>query len=45
MPAGYIKMRNKFIREGYSRKEAEEKAAKIWNAAHKGGRTVGKGRD
>jgi len=45
MPAGYIKIRNKFIRSGYSRKEAEEKAAKIWNAKHKGGETVGKGRD
>ena len=45
MPSGYLKMRNKFIQEGYSRKEAEKKAAKIWNATHKGGRTVGKGRD
>jgi len=34
MPEGYIKMRNKFMREGYSRKKAEEKAAKIWNAEH-----------
>jgi len=45
MPKGYIKLRNKFIREGYSRKEAEKKAAKIWNSEHKGDETVGRGRD
>ncbi len=45
MPAGYEKMRNKFKKEGMSDKAAKTKAAKIWNAKHKGtGKTVGKGR-
>lgn len=44
MPKGYERLRDKFIREGMTKKGAEKKAAKIWNAKHKGGRTVGKGR-
>ena len=45
MPKGYEKIRDKFIREGMSPKAAKTKAAKIWNAKHKGtGKTVGKGR-
>lgn len=36
MPRGYEKMRDKFIREGMSRKAAEGKAARIWNSKHKG---------
>lgn len=45
MPKGYEKMRDKFIRKGMSSKAAKTKAAKIWNASHKGtGRTVEKGR-
>jgi len=47
MPAGYEKMKAKFIADGMSEKAATKKAAKIWNAKHKGnpvgrhkGRTV-----
>ena len=43
MPAGYEKMRDKFAK-GMPLKEAKGKAARIWNAKHKGGETVGKGR-
>lgn len=34
MPKAYEKMRDKFIKEGMSRKAAQEKAAKIYNAKH-----------
>jgi len=44
MPKGYEHMRDQFIAEGLSKKEAQKKAAKIWNSMHKGGRTVGRGR-
>ena len=38
-------MRDKFKREGLSSKNAKAKAARIWNAKHKGtGKTVGRGR-
>ena len=43
MPKGYEKMRDKFIREGMTRKAAQRKAARIWNAKHKGN-TVGRGK-
>ena len=36
MPKGYEDMRDAFIREGMSEKKAKEKAARIWNAKHKG---------
>lgn len=32
MPAGYEKIRDKFISEGMNEKEAKTRAAKIWNA-------------
>ena len=41
MPKAYEKMRDRFIREGMSRKSAQAKAAKIYNAQGKG--HVGKG--
>jgi len=44
MPAGYERLRDKFIREGMSKKAAQKKAARIWNAKHKGKDTVGRGR-
>ena len=44
MPAGYEKMRDSFIRDGMDSKAAKKKAAMIWNAKHKGGDTVGRGR-
>ncbi len=44
MPAGYEKMRDKFIKEGLTRKNAQRKAARIYNAKHKGKGTVGRGR-
>lgn len=46
MPKGYEKIRDKLIRKGYSRKKAQELAAKIWNKyAKKAGKpTVGRGR-
>ena len=34
MPKGYEKMRDAFIRKGMSRKAAQGKAARIWNAKH-----------
>jgi len=34
MPAGYEKMRDSFIRGGMSKKAAQTKAARIWNAKH-----------
>ncbi len=43
MPKGYEKMRDAFIREGYSKKQAQGKAARIWNAKHPND-SVGKGR-
>ena len=44
MPKGYEKMRDAFVKQGMTLKAAKTKAAKIWNAKHKGGQTVGKGR-
>lgn len=44
MPKGYEKMRDSFIKEGMSKKKAQEKAARIWNSKHKGKETVGRGR-
>jgi hypothetical protein len=44
MPKGYEKMRDAFIKKGMSSKAAKTKAAKMWNAKHKGGETVGRGR-
>jgi len=44
MPKGYEKIRDSFIKEGMSKKAAQEKAAKIWNSKHKGAQSVGKGR-
>jgi hypothetical protein len=44
MPAGYLKMRNKFKSEGMSDKDAKKKAARIWNSKHKGAQSVGRGR-
>lgn len=43
MPKGYTDMRDKFIKEGMSKKAAEAKAAKIWNAKHSGSSHVGRG--
>jgi hypothetical protein len=34
MPAGYEKMRDKFISEGMSEEAAKRKAARIWNSKH-----------
>lgn len=45
MPKGYEKMRDKFKREGMSDAAAKKKAARIWNSKHKGGQSVGRGRD
>jgi len=44
MPAGYLKMKRKFVSEGMSEKAAEKKAARIWNSKHRGKNTVGRGR-
>lgn len=44
MPRGYEVMRDKFRAQGMSKKAAEKKAARIWNAKHKGKQTVGRGR-
>lgn len=44
MPAGYVKMRDSFKKEGLSDKAAKTKAAKIWNSKHKGKDTVGRGK-
>ncbi len=38
-------MKRDFMRQGMSEKAAATKAAKIWNSKHKGGETVGRGRD
>jgi len=35
MPKGYLRMRNKFRRQGMSMKAAKKKAARIWNKSHK----------
>jgi hypothetical protein len=44
MPKGYEDMRDKF-KKHMGLKAAKRKAAKIWNASHKGtGKTVGRGR-
>jgi len=34
MPRGYEKMREKFMNEGMTKKNAQGKAARIWNAQH-----------
>lgn len=34
MPLGYEKLRDEFIKQGLSRKEAQRKAARIWNSKH-----------
>ncbi len=34
MPRGYERMVEKFMRDGLSKKAAQAKAARIWNAAH-----------
>jgi hypothetical protein len=44
MPKGYEKIRDSFIKKGMSSKAAKTKAAKIWNANHKGKAAVGRGR-
>jgi len=44
MPAGYLKMKKAFMKEGMGEKAAEKKAARIWNSKHKGKQTVGRGR-
>ena len=44
MPAGYEKIRDKFIAGGLSAKAAKTKAAKIWNSKHKGRQAVGRGK-
>jgi len=45
MPKGYEKMRDAFIAKGMKVVSAKRKAARIWNAKHKGtGLTVGRGR-
>lgn len=45
MPQGYVKMKEAFIKAGMDDKDAETKAAKIWNSKHKGSlETVGRGR-
>jgi hypothetical protein len=45
MPAGYEKMRDAFVTQGMSTRVAKTKAAKIWNSKHKGGDTVGGGKE
>jgi len=35
MPKGYEKMRDRFMRQGMSKKAAQKKAARIWNSKHK----------
>lgn len=35
MPKSYEKMRDKFIKDGMSKKAAQAKAARIYNAKHK----------
>lgn len=44
MPLGYEKMRDVFVKQGMSLKSAKTKAARIWNAKHKGKQAVGRGR-
>ncbi len=44
MPRGYEKMRDAFKAQGMSDKAAKRKAARIWNAKHKGAQSVGRGR-
>jgi hypothetical protein len=44
MPHAYEEMRDRFMKDGLSRQEAEEKAAKIYNAGRTPGMTpVGPG--
>lgn len=43
MPKGYERMRDTFLRQGLSKKAAQAKAAKIWNAKHPKN-PVGKGK-
>ena len=44
MPAGYLKMKKAFMKEGMKKKAAQKKAARIWNSKHEGKQTVGRGR-
>lgn len=44
MPAGYEKIRDKFIAGGMSSARAKKRAAMIWNSKHKGRSAVGRGR-
>jgi hypothetical protein len=44
MPKGYEKMRDAFMKKGMTKQAAQKKAARIYNAKHKGGQTVGRGR-
>jgi hypothetical protein len=43
MPEGYEKMKDAFVTQGMSTRMAKTKAAKIWNAKHKGSEAVGRG--
>lgn len=43
MPKEYLAMKKKFIKDGMSEKEAEKKAARIYNSTHKRD-PVGKGK-
>ena len=44
MPKGYERIRDKYISQGMSEKEAKKHAAMIWNSTHKGSSAVGRGR-
>lgn len=44
MPKGYEEIRDKYIRQGMSTKEAKKHAAMIWNSTHKGAQAVGRGK-
>jgi len=43
VPKGYEEIRDKFIKDGMSKKAAQIKAAKIWNSTHSGSQHVGRG--
>jgi hypothetical protein len=45
MPKEYEHIRDSYIAKGMSAKRAKKLAAMTYNKRHKGGRTVGKGRD
>lgn len=44
MPKGYEEIRNKFVSQGMSLKDAKKHAAMIWNSTHKGSSAVGRGK-